>query len=177
MTYRRLQTRRSGRWPRRRATGSTRTCDLTEFCRRTELTCSGSVERVGVVASPPVGPSPRTLDHPAMLRRLQLVRKLEARLEGPPGHEQEGRELLAGGCRGLPHARLVGELGHDALRKVPRVRPLLVSVAHDGARQTPGDATDGNICITRDLRFISPLVRSCRLLVRRRFQWLGGKSR
>lgn len=165
-----ITARRSGRWPRRRATGSTRTCDITEFCRRTELTCSGSVEKVGVVASPPVGPSPRTLDHPAMLRRLQPVRKLEARLDGPPGREQEGRELLAGGRRGLPRARLVGELGHGALREVPRARPLLVSVAHDGARQTPGDATDGNICITRDPRFIS-------LLVRRRFQWLGGKSK
>ena len=40
-----------------------------------------------------------------------------------------------------------------------------------------GDAADGNTCTTRDLRFISLLVRSCRLLVRRRFQWLGGKSR
>lgn len=32
------------------------------------------------------------------------------------------------------------------------------------------DATDGNTCTTRNLRFISPMVRSCRLLVHRRFQ-------
>ncbi len=36
-----------------------------------------------------------------MLCRLQLVRKLEAHLDGPPGHEAKGRELLVGGCRGL----------------------------------------------------------------------------
>ena len=39
------------------------------------------------------------------------------------------------------------------------------------------DATDGSSCTTRDLRFISLLVRSCRLLVRKRFQWPGGMSR
>lgn len=70
-----------------------------------------------------------------MLRRLQLARTLEACLDGPPGHEPEGRELLSGGRRGLPRARLIGELGHDALREVSRARPFLVLVAHDGARQ------------------------------------------
>ena len=70
-----------------------------------------------------------------MLRRLQLVRKLEACLDGPPGHEAERVELLVCGSRGPPRARLVGELGHDALREVPRPRPRLVLVAHDGAGQ------------------------------------------
>ncbi len=39
------------------------------------------------------------------------------------------------------------------------------------------EATDGNTCTTRDLRPISRLVRPCRLLVRRRSRWLGGRSR
>ena len=39
------------------------------------------------------------------------------------------------------------------------------------------DAVEGNACTTLDLRFISRFVRSWTLLVRRRFQCDGGKSR
>lgn len=68
-----------------------------------------------------------------MLRRPRFVRKLETGLDGPPRHEAEGRELLLGGRRG--RRGLVGELRHHALREVPRPRPRLVLVAHDGVRQ------------------------------------------
>ena len=59
----------------------------------------GSVEKAGVATSPPVGPSLRTLDYPAMLCRLQLVRKLEARFDDPPGYETERVGLISGGQR------------------------------------------------------------------------------
>ena len=39
------------------------------------------------------------------------------------------------------------------------------------------EASDGKTCTTLDPRLVSLLVRSWRLLVRRRFQWEGGKSR
>ena len=39
------------------------------------------------------------------------------------------------------------------------------------------EPVDGNTWTTRDLRFISLFVLSCTLLVRSRFQWVGGKSR
>lgn len=39
------------------------------------------------------------------------------------------------------------------------------------------DATDGNTCTTRELRFISLFALPCTLLARRRLQWAGGKSR
>lgn len=105
-----------------------------------------------------------------MLRRLQLVRKLEAPLDDPPGHEPEGRELLAGGRRGLPRVRLVGELGHDALREAPRPRPRLVLVAHDGAHKSLRRSHRRERLTMRDLRLISLLARSCRSLVRSRFK-------
>ena len=40
-----------------------------------------------------------------------------------------------------------------------------------------GEATGGSTCTMRDLRLISLLARSCRLLVRSRFKWLDGKPR
>ena len=112
-----------------------------------------------------------------MLRRLQFVRKLEAPLDDPPGHEPEGHELLADGRRGLPAPGSSGSSDMTPSEKYLD-RDHTSSWSHMTAlARHSSDTTDGNTCTTCDLRFISLLVRSCRLLVRSRFQWLGGKSR
>ena len=69
-----------------------------------------------------------------ILRRLQLVCKLQAGFNRPPRHNLPLREAL---LRDLPFRRRavrgVVELGHPGRREVPGIGPRLVLVAHDRA--------------------------------------------
>ena len=128
-------------------------CNLAEFCRRTGLTRSRA----------------RTV-------RAHGFRALP--------HGNSGRRTASGVLAG--HTGLVDDLLRKGVINSQVIFERLLGQGYAGglttvktyiAARRASEPVEGNTCTTRDLRFISRLVLSCTLLVRRRFQWAGGKSR
>ena len=123
---------------------------------------AGSVKEVGVTAQTGAA-APKNRD--AIPCRPHPVRKLEARPYRPLGDEPEPGLLLRGLRRRARRARPCGPRGSGAPGTAPRPRP-----AGRPPRASRAGRSGGG-CTTLDLRLISRLARSWRLLARRCLQW------
>lgn len=141
-----------------------------------EAAFGGSVEKVGVAPEPKrVCPASGNLEYGDILCRLDPVRKLEAGLYHLPGLRLELGPVYPP-FDSAP-APLVVELVHPRLREVPGLLPYLVLLAHDRAGE-PHERARGREYLdhARPALYL-PVRPLLTLLVRNRFQWVGGKSR
>ena len=142
-----------------------------------ELQARGSVEKVGVALDPKrVGPASGNLEYgcyPMPSRPRPQARGRTRSSSWPPPRaapSRWGRRSRA--CAPRHRARL------SSPPRSTWTPATSTSCSHMTAPASrTSDPVDGNTWTTRDLRFIPLFVLSCTLLVRRRFQCVGGKSR